>query len=96
MPSKPKMINTNCTICEKEFVTTLSNIKRGRGKFCSLDCRYKHMRETYTCSYCSKDFISRKSRLDKSKTKNYFCSNECKYKGASSLKCNYQIGRAHV
>jgi len=92
MPNKPKMITTNCTICERAFTTTLSNIKRGRGKFCSSECRYKEKRKTFTCSFCATEFVSIKSRSEKSKTKTYFCSNQCKYKAASSLDSDYQTG----
>lgn len=92
MPNKPKLIQTNCTVCSNEFTTTLSNLKRGYGSYCSSDCRYKNKRETFKCSYCSTEFISMKSRLRKSKTNNHFCSNDCKYKAASSLSCEYATG----
>jgi hypothetical protein len=92
MPSQPKMHNVNCQVCSAEFQTTSQNLKRGYGKFCSIVCRRSVSQTIYTCTYCSSEFTSRKSRKNKSKTNNYFCSNDCKYKAASSLTCDYATG----
>ena len=35
------MVNVKC-VCGKDFITTISRMKAGRGKFCSLECRYKY------------------------------------------------------
>jgi len=92
MPNKPKITQTNCKECSTEFATTLNNIKRGYGIYCSSECRYKSNRKTFTCSFCSTEFVDVSSRTRKSKTSNYFCSNECKYKAASCLSCDYATG----
>lgn len=92
MPNKPKMHNVNCKVCSKEFLTTSQNLKRGHGNYCSTICRNSTNKVTYTCSFCSIQFTSIKSRKNKSKTNNHFCSNDCKYKAASSLSCSYKTG----
>lgn len=92
MPNQPKMCDSNCIICNKSFKTTSQNIKRGHGKFCSKECRLSKTQQNYNCSFCGKAFISGKSRASKSKTSTYFCSNECKYKAASSLENKYVTG----
>ena len=92
MPNKPKMCNTKCELCSKEFSTTSQNLKRGFGRFCSSECRNSRNQTSYTCSYCNVVFTSGISRRNKSKTNHHFCSNDCKYKAASSLKCSYKTG----
>ncbi len=92
MPNKPKMHDVNCKVCLKQFRTTSQNLKRGHGKYCSSVCRNSVNQETYTCSFCSTEFISTKSRKNKSKTNHHFCSNTCKYKAASSLGNTYSTG----
>jgi hypothetical protein len=94
MPNKPKMHDVNCNVCSKQFQTTSQNIKRGHGKYCSSACRNSVNQETYTCSFCSTEFVSTKSRKNKSKTNHLFCSNDCKYKAASSLASTYSTGPA--
>lgn len=92
MPNKPKMLSTNCKCCNVEFTTTSQNIKRGHGNFCSAKCRYSSYKENYECSFCKVTFIGTRSRKSKSKTATYFCSNNCKYKAASSLDSTYMTG----
>lgn len=94
MPNKPKMHDVICEKCNSAFQTTSQNIKRGYGKFCSSNCRGSRAKEEFTCSFCSKNFISTKSRKNKTKTNHLFCSNDCKYKAASSLTSTYSTGPA--
>lgn len=94
MPNKPKMHDVICEKCNSTFQTTSQNIKRGYGKFCSSNCRGSRAKEEFTCSFCSKSFISTKSRKNKTKTNHLFCSNDCKYKAASSLTSTYSTGPA--
>jgi len=92
MPNKPKRIEVLCKTCNVEFITTSQNIKRGHGNFCSAKCRYSSFKENYECSYCKVSFVGTKSRKSKSKTATHFCSNDCKYKAASSLDNAYMTG----
>jgi len=92
MPNQPKMYDVECLICNKTFKTNSQNIKRGHGKYCSKECRLSNSQQTYNCSFCNKIFVSGKSRTKKSKTSTFFCSNECKYKAASSLESKYITG----
>lgn len=55
------MLILNCKKCEKEFNTTLSRIKDGKGKFCSKICYTNHTNEqnigniiNYHCIVCNK------------------------------------------
>lgn len=92
MPNKPKMHDVICLKCSSPFKTSSQNISRGHGKYCSAICRKTRSKETYTCSFCSIEFISIKSRKTKTKTNHLFCSNDCKYKAASSLSSSYSTG----
>ncbi len=92
MPNKPKMHDVSCVVCSTEFQTTSQNIKRGYGKYCSSTCRNSVNQSVYTCSFCSTEFTSIKSRANKSKTNHQFCSNNCKFKAASSLSNPYKTG----
>jgi hypothetical protein len=37
--------NRTCVVCEKEFNTTLTEVKRGGGNCCSRKCWYKHFKQ---------------------------------------------------
>jgi len=89
MPSQPKMIETNCVICDGEFTTRASDLKRGKGrKYCSTDCRYSTKRKKVNCGYCGEILIKKTS----STSKYYFCDNDCKYNAACDIENPYQTG----
>ncbi len=83
--SRPrKTLTKNCLQCNKLFKPTLSEVKRGNGKFCSLSCVCKYRNSYYMkpravkleskiCNFCHKTFQHRPYRgLGK------FCSLTCK------------------
>lgn len=88
MPNQPKKEKTNCVVCLKEFTTCSYNLRKGNGKYCSVDCRYASSRKKVNCSFCGKELTKRKSK----KAKHFFCNNECKYNAAASLQHEYATG----
>ena len=70
-----------CEICNKEFEAHLSNIKRGRARFCSNQCKrayYSNLfrkREKRLCKWCGKAFEEKPARVKIGK--GIFCSKEC-------------------
>lgn len=68
------MIKVKCVICGKEFKTYPYNLKIGKGKYCSLECRnqaYKK-RIKLVCKQCGKEFEVPPRESDR-----MFCSNKC-------------------
>ncbi len=80
-------IKKECVECKREFDAILSDVKRGRGKFCSQSCRSKfHGKRAkvvhdpnLTCALCGEEFY-RAPRLQRSRHGFYFCSRSCKDK----------------
>ena len=72
------MIN-KCLICKKSFYTKPSWVKNGGGKYCSLICKYKDSKKgkDIPCFICGKVVYHPKGRIEKSKSKKYFCSKSC-------------------
>ena len=66
----------NCLYCEKEFDSPMSQIKKGKGYFCSVSCGLKNRRPSnnVNCALCNKDFYVKPSRMKISKSGLYFCS----------------------
>ncbi len=73
-----------CLICNKEFFTIPSIIKKGFGKYCSMECRnttYGQPRKIpiiKNCKICNKVFKPRSDHLKIGMGK--FCSRKCAYK----------------
>ena len=89
-------IKQSCQICGKEFLTTPSAIKKGRGKFCSKECQgksqSKHRRlknnanwkggmVKQKCKICGKVFYVKPSKIKRGGGK--FCSRKCQSKWRS-------------
>jgi hypothetical protein len=66
-----------CKQCGKIFDVTQSQIKRGRGVYCSKECKCKSYRVDCECQYCGKLFIAMKSTVDIGEAK--YCSRKCHY-----------------
>ena len=92
MPNKPKLVPALCEGCGCSFERKLSDIKRGRSRFCSRSCCYAEKRKQFTCSFCHSTFTGMISREKKNKTNHFFCSNECKYNAASDITSEYVTG----
>ena len=71
------MIKVKCKFCGKEFETSLSRIRDGRGKYCSRQCSFKGLEKKIPvkCFVCGKNIIREPSHLNKKGR--YFCSKEC-------------------
>lgn len=77
-------------MCNKQFQASLTEVKRGNGKFCSKECSLKNTinkakaRATnqklpnVICAYCDIPFYKRQSALKNSKSGLYFCCREHK------------------
>ena len=92
MPNQPKMIETKCIECQSIFKTAAYNIRKGNGKYCSTTCRYAKSRIKTQCSYCNKDIIKSRKKVEKQKTKYIFCSNKCKYDAVVSPVHDFHTG----
>ena len=71
------MKTLRCLQCDKEFKTFLSEIKVGKGKFCSREC-FNMSRITSVkkeCLVCQKEFLIYKSTFEKRGAK--YCSQQC-------------------
>jgi hypothetical protein len=68
-------IRRKCLICDKEFFTLPSKIKRNRGKYCSRRCVDKGRRQQKArkCTQCGCLYYIKPSRARKTR----FCSHTC-------------------
>lgn len=66
-----------CRMCEKEFTTYLSEIARGRGKYCSRYCfmQSRGHKQSLQCQNCSRYFWRYKGNIRKG---NIFCNLQCR------------------
>jgi hypothetical protein len=70
-------ISKTCIHCGKVFQIKNSDIKYGRGKYCSRSCKTAHKSLLVTCSNCKKEFSVYLSRFKSSK-KYIYCSIKCR------------------
>ncbi len=69
-----------CETCKKRFtVTSAAKVANGRGRFCSVKCRWDSRKEIRNCETCGKEFIFYFKRSLKSSGR--FCSKICKNGG---------------
>ena len=88
---RKRYIKRICQICGKEFEIKISDLKYGRGKFCSLRCygiwksknrtgknnpSYRGGKIRKECEICGKEFFIIQERDRRGKAK--FCSKKCK------------------
>jgi hypothetical protein len=73
------MPNVKCKICNKDFHTKPSQLKRGYGKFCSTICQYDGQKtgKFIACEVCGKEAWKTQKDLKKSKSGKFFCSKTC-------------------
>jgi len=95
-----------CLICNKNFKTYPCHVKKGWGKFCSVKCYVKRIRDTpseklngwrggkaeIVCEVCGAKFLRPKYRV---KQKARFCSTSCmgKWQTVSGNKRGVNNGR---
>lgn len=79
-----RRITKHCLECGASFETSLSNVLRGGGKFCSKPCAAAHngrkraSRVARSCLTCGASFMSWPANIAAGGGK--FCSNECRHK----------------
>lgn len=68
-----------CRICSKEFYVKPSHLKRGWGKYCSIECRTKSQLkgEFKDCFICSNQTWRTPRELKKSRSGKFFCNKSC-------------------
>ncbi|PIR38764.1 MAG: hypothetical protein COV34_00390 [Candidatus Zambryskibacteria bacterium CG10_big_fil_rev_8_21_14_0_10_42_12] len=76
------MAISNCKNCSKNFYVKPAHLKSGKGLYCSLSCKYKGTRtgKLVSCSQCGVLVYKKKTELNRSKSKKYFCSKSCQFK----------------
>lgn len=67
-----------CETCSKQFDAHLSNVYKGKGRFCSVSCSSSRQRSwtkqpNVKCSLCQKPFYKNKSKQAVSKSGHFFC-----------------------
>lgn len=73
-----------CLECGGDFRVPPSRIKKGGGKFCSLDCYHSYQRRTMAnepncvCEECGEEFYVKPSALQNGA--GHYCSRDCKHK----------------
>ncbi len=67
----------NCEVCGKEMVVWPSNLKAGRGRFCSVACKSRHQESAVVrnCGICGKEFDAYLSKIKIGQGR--FCSPAC-------------------
>ena len=87
------MPNVKCKYCRVEFYAKPSHLRMGFGKYCSRDCQYKGLKTgvALDCYTCKAKIYRTKAKLEKSKSKKYFCSKSCQTKWRNS----YFSGEKH-
>jgi len=82
--SKRKCLEKDCECCGKTFLARKDFLRRGRGRFCCVDCKNKNKRKTKVhiiCAACGKiKEVSNHIAKRKTKYGHRFCSLKCKNK----------------
>ena len=78
-----------CAVCNNSFYVKPSHQTLGWGKYCSVDCRTKAQikGKFLNCSVCNKQIYRSPSKINHSKSKQFFCSKSCqiKWRNSSSI-----------
>lgn len=95
------MPHVECGICSKEFYVKPSHQKLGWGKYCSNNCRTKSQfnGKKVRCFTCNTEIYRSITKLDRSKSKKYFCSKKCQTLWRNSIyiedrSSNWKCGKA--
>lgn len=70
---------TKCDFCQKEFYRKSSHISYFKNHYCSPKCQHDARRagKLIKCFSCGKEAYKAPKDLNRSKSKNYFCSRQC-------------------
>lgn len=73
-------------MCKLSFYVKSNHVKRGWGRYCSIDCQSKSQRKgkEVICHICGKKTYRRLSKLRHSQSGYYFCSKSCQTKWRNS------------
>ena len=81
----PTHIPQTCTQCKQIFQALIKDVKRGRAKFCNLQCFGKYRTENVVpkepnveCAWCKKAFRKPPFKQTLSKSGLFFCTRRCK------------------
>ncbi len=76
-----------CKVCNSEFRTKPSFVKKGLGKYCSLSCLHESQRKgkVVKCFLCDKEVYKQPKALQRSKSNKFFCSKSCQTKWRNSV-----------
>jgi len=90
--NNPLQVDCKCNYCGDAFTVKKSRYERGKGKYCSRECRRKHKNVDCKCNYCGDEFTVAKSQYENGKGK--YCSLECRGKHKTEKRtvdceCNY-------
>lgn len=64
-----------CKNCGKKFEVSEARVNKGRGHFCSKECKHDYGRAEATCCVCGKTFKMTKTQFNKNNKK--YCSRGC-------------------
>lgn len=75
-----------CKICSKIFYSKPSWIKKGGGKYCSIDCSSKARMKgkVVKCSTCNNEIYKTLKAINKSESGKLFCNKQCSLEWLSS------------
>lgn len=83
-PPYKMMIQQTCQTCNKPFEAREADVKRGRGRYCSLSCSSSRPRPpkeaNCSCDYCGEQFYRPPSKI---RSKYTFCNRSCKERAQS-------------
>jgi len=73
-----KHITFNCEYCGEEVTQKTYEYNKNKTHCCSVECKnkLKENKITVECSYCGKEFLIKKSTLERKKTDEVFCCRE--------------------
>ena len=68
-----------CKICRKNFYAKPSQLSNDSGIYCSSRCHHLGLRngKTVKCSICQKEVYRALNKLERVKSRKYFCSKSC-------------------
>jgi len=79
------MVSKKCEQCGSVHEVRSADLKRGRGRFCSLKCNgawqaanRKPKEPNVECANCGKEFYKNESKKRNSKSGIFFCTRSCK------------------
>jgi len=83
--NNPFKVECVCNYCGEEFFVSKQRFEKGRGIYCSKECKHEIGRVNCECNYCGKQFTVGKHNHEEIGVGKY-CSKECESKG-SRVKC---------